>query len=165
MRGRLIVALAVTGLWMSALIGISAQPGRSPLEGVWELRDLTFAKPPADPVTKPTGLVIFSGNHYSVIYLSNSARTAMSQPEFAKATADQVRAIWGPLTANSGTFTISGNMLTTRAKVAKNPAFMSPTAFVEQTFTLKGDTLTLTATKHDQGPFANPSTQHWVRAK
>jgi hypothetical protein len=109
-------------------------------------------------------MMIFSGNHYALIYLTTSDRPPLTGPT-ANATADQLRAAWGPLTASSGTFQISGNTLTARPKVAKNPPAMASGAFIENTFTLKGDSLTLTSVKNDQGAIANPLTAHWVRAK
>jgi hypothetical protein len=163
MKGRSIAALAVTGLCVWTVLGVSAQSGRSPLEGTWELQTITFAEPPDNPVTKPTGMIIFSANHYSVVYLVNSVRTRL--PGDGTATADQLRDVWGPLTANAGTFQVSGNTLTTRAKVAKNPRGMAPGAFQEFTFVIKGDTLTLSGVKNDQGPIENPATVQYVRAK
>jgi hypothetical protein len=142
-----------------------AQAGRSPVEGAWEIQNITYAKPPANPVTKPTGMVIFSGNHYSIVFLTNSVRQEFPQGGVARASADQHRAVWGPLTANSGTFQVSGSTLTTRAKVAKNTFAMASGAFQESTFTLKGDTLTLISTRNDQGAVANPQTLQLVRAK
>jgi hypothetical protein len=163
MKARLVAALAMTTLCV-ALVGVSAQSGRSPLEGAWELQNVTFAKPdPTNPVTKPIGMIIFSGTNYSIVYVTNSIRTPL--PGDGTATADQLRDIWGPLVANAGTFQVSGNTLTTRAKVAKNPRAMAPGAFGEFTFAIKGDTLTVTAVKNDQGPVANPGTLQYVRAK
>src|SRR5262245_17279713 len=101
MRRRLIAVLAMTSLCV-ALVGVSAQSGKSPLEGTWELQNLTFAKPPAIPVNKPTGTIIFSGNHFAIVFVGNSVRTQFSDQ--GTATADQLRAVWGPLTANAGTF-------------------------------------------------------------
>ena len=166
MRRTIITGVAIAGLCFVGVVALSGQAaGRTSVEGVWEVRNITFAKPPANPVNKPTGLVIFSGNHYSMMFVTNSARPNLPQAEFAKATADQVRAVWGPFTANSGTFQISGTTLTTRATVAKNPGPMAPGAFGENTFKLEGDTLTLTQTRNNNGPAANPQTLHLIRAK
>src|ERR671913_2177713 len=100
------IAALVTGLWVCGFLAVSAQPGRSPVEGVWEVRDITSAKPPAKP-PMPTGLVIFSGNHYSITFVANTGRPSMAQGEIAKATAEQLRAAWGPITAQAGTFQVS----------------------------------------------------------
>jgi hypothetical protein len=161
-----IAALAMASLWFCGFVAMSAQSGRSSVEGVWELRDITFTKPPPNPPNKPTGIVIFSGRHYSIMYLGNSARPDLPFTEIGKATADQLRAVWAPLTANSGTFQVAGNTtLTTRATVAKNTAPMASGVFQEYTFTLKGDVLTLTLAKNATGAVDNPPTLHLVRAK
>ena len=125
------IAALVAGLWFCGFLAVSAQSDRSAVEGVWEVRDITFAKPPANLPNKPTGIVIFSGNHYSMTFLGNAGRPNLAQFEIAKATADQLRA---------------GN-------------------FTENTFTLKGDTLTLTTAKSAKGAVPNPQTLHLVRAK
>jgi Lipocalin-like domain len=109
--------------------------------------------------------VIFSGGHYSLMFVTNSARPDLPGPEIANATADQLRAVWGPLTANSGTFQVSGNTLTTRSRVAKNTFVMASGAIQEFTFTVKGDTLTLSVAKGVAGVPPNPYTLHLVRAK
>lgn len=166
MRRTSMAALAMASLWFGGFVALSAQSGRSSVEGVWELRDITSTKPPANPPNKPTGIVIFSGRHYSIMFLGNSVRPDLPFAEIGKATADQLRAVWAPLTANSGTFQVIGNTtLTTRATVAKNTAPMASGAFQEFTFTLKGDTLTLTLAKNAAGAVENPATLHLVRAK
>lgn len=68
-------------------------------------------------------------------------------PEGEKATADELRATWGPLQTQAGTFEISGNTLTTRASVAKSGLNTASGAFTENTFTLKGDTLVMVSTR------------------
>ena len=107
------------------LSGSTLSSGRSVVEGAWEAArrhvplSLTSAKP-----NKPMGLVLFTGNHYSQTYLRDSSPRPEVGPlgEDAK-TIDQLRAAWGPLTSNAGTFEVSGNTLTTLvATVAKgNP--------------------------------------------
>ncbi len=166
MRRTSIAAFAMASLWFCGFVAMSAQSGRPSVEGVWELRDITYMKPPANPPNKPTGIVIFSGSHYSIMSLGNSARPDLPFAAIEKATADQLRAVWAPLTANSGTFLVTGNTtLTTRATVAKNTAPMASGVFQEYTFTLKGDTLMLTLTKNATGTVENQPTLHLLRAK
>lgn len=166
MRRMLLATFAGTLVLFLGFVGAFAQSGgRSTLEGVWELRDVTTPKPDTQPVIKPTGLMFLSGNKYAQVFLVNSARPALPFPEVDKASGDQLRAVWGPYVANAGTFQVSGNTLTLRATVAKNTAPMAAGAFLEHTFTLEGDNLTLTATKTDRGPEQNPRTFKLVRAK
>jgi hypothetical protein len=144
---------------------VNAQSKPSPLEGAWSIQQITFAKPPANPPNKPTGLILFVGNHYSTQFVADSSRPNFGEGGADKATADQLRAIWGPLTSNGGTFTVSGNTIRTVATVAKNPAVMAGGNWNEMTFTLNGDTLVLTSTRNNNGPVANPQTIRLTRAK
>ena len=91
-------------------------------------------------------------------------RPDLPAADVASATADQLRAVWGPLTANAGTVLVKGNTVTTRATVAKN-TFAMAGGFIESTFTLKGDILALTQVRNASGPIQNPSTITWRRTR
>jgi hypothetical protein len=163
---RAIAALAVGAVLVGGSIRAGAQSGRSALEGVWQVQELSFAKSPAYPVNKPVGTLIFAGSHYSLMYVGNSARPAGGVAGWEEtATAEQIRAVWGPFTANAGTFQVSGDTLNMRPSVAKNPGAMTSDNLLEHTFTLNGDTLVLTATKNRNRPVANPFTLRLTRAK
>ena len=48
-----------------------------------------------------------------------------------KATADELRAAWGPFVGEAGTYEVTtGNVITMRPIAAKNPAAMVPGAFI-----------------------------------
>ena len=111
------------------------------------------------------GLIQFSGRNYSIVFVSNSVRPDFPEGGAAKATADQLNTIWGPLTANAGTFTVNGNTIRQTRLVAKNPAVMAAGNFQETTFTLNGDTLVLTDVRNNAGPIANPTTIRLTRVK
>jgi hypothetical protein len=162
MKRMLSAAVAVTTIGFAAVF---AQSGKSPLEGAWELQNATYPKPPNNPVTKPRGMVILSGNRYSLIVVNDSERPTLRQDDVVKATADQLRAVWGPLTAHAGTFQIAGNMITMRPAVVKNNPPNASSFFFEHTFTLKGDSLTMTESGFPGGPPSNPRTLHLIRAK
>jgi hypothetical protein len=83
----------------------------------------------------------------------------------AKATADELRAVWGPFAAEAGTYEVSGNTMTMRPIAAKNPALMTPGAFVTYSFTLDGNTLVVTYLRNQNGPIANPATIRAVRVE
>ena len=56
---------------------------------------------------------------------------ATDRPDIAdtsKATADELRATWGPLLANAGTYEVSGDLITIHPFVAKIPVVMKPGA-------------------------------------
>jgi hypothetical protein len=161
--GLIVIGVA---LIVGASAWVAAQSGTSQLEGAWAVQEITSAKPPAFPPNKPIGLVAFTGRHYSLVVLVNSARPNFGEGGAAKATADQIRAVWGAaFAANAGTFTVSGNTIRYTAMVAKNPNVMAQGNFSEDTFTLKGDTLILTDVRTNNGPTENPQTTRLTRVK
>lgn len=86
----------------------------SPLVGAWQLD----SKPSAQ-----VGLYLFTPTRYSMVM------AATDRPDIvdtSKATADELRAIWGPLLANARTYEISGDLITIHPVVAKIPVVMKP---------------------------------------
>src|ERR1700716_1690741 len=68
-----------------------------------------------------TALYLFTPTRYSMVL------AATDRPDIAdmsKATTDELRAIWGPLLANAGTYEISGDLITIHPVVAKIPVVM-----------------------------------------
>jgi hypothetical protein len=51
--------------------------------------------------------------------------------------------VWGPFTAQAGTYEVKGSEVTYRPSVAKNPNVMAPGNFMTDTFKIEGNTLTL----------------------
>ena len=84
-------------------------------------------------------------------------------PDPATATADELRAVWGPFVGEAGTYEVAGNVITMRPIAAKNPAAMVPGAFITYTFKRDGDTIWVTQQRNQNGPFANPFTIKAVR--
>jgi hypothetical protein len=158
--GALGVALIVGGYtWLFA------QSNASGLQGAWVIQSVSFAKPPTPPLNKPVGIFVFVGNHYAF------SGADASRPDFPKgvtpdkATAEQLRATWGSVVTEGGSFTVAGNTIRYSRLVAKGPANMAPNNFTEVTFTLSGDNLVVTQTKNQAGPIANPATVRLTRAK
>jgi hypothetical protein len=161
------VGVVVVGLTIiiAASVWLHAQSGASALQGAWAVQSVSFPKPPVPPLNKPVGLILFFGRHYAV------AGADSSRPDFPqgvgadKATADQLRATWGSVVTEAGTFAVTGNTLKFTRMVSKGPAAMAPGNFIEQTFTVNGDTLVLTQVRNQAGPLANPATVRLTRAK
>ncbi len=165
MRRRLALVVFVLAAIFGAVSWTSAQSAASALEGAWAVQNVSFPKPVNPPLNKPVGLIIFSGRHYAVSG-TDASRAGFPQgvtPE--NATADQIRATWGPVVTEAGTFTVTGNTIKFTRIVAKGPAAMAPGNFIEQTFTINGDNLVLTQTRNQAGPIANPATVRLTRAK
>jgi hypothetical protein len=165
--GHRTLSVGVIGLAMvvGASAWATAQSGPSALQGAWTIQDVSSPQPPANPRNKPTGLALFSGTHFSMVGNGDSTRPALPQGGAAKATADQLRATWGPLVMDAGTFAVTGNTIRLTGVIAKGPAGQAPGNFSEWSFTLKGDQLVMTQVKNQNGPFANPVTLRLARAK
>src|ERR1044071_7546545 len=77
----------------------SAFSADSPLVGAWQL----------DPGQQgQAALYLFTPTRYSMVL------AATDRPDIAdmsKATADELRAVWGPLVANAGTYDVSGDLI------------------------------------------------------
>ncbi len=165
MARRVVGVLAVVSVIAVVSVWVRAQPGSSGVEGAWVLQEYSFAKPAPFQLNKPTGMMLFTGNHYAFVILRDSSPRPEVGPGGDKATADQLRTAWGPLQAQAGTFKVSGNTLTMRATVAKGTIPMTPGNFSENTLTLKGDTMVLVSTRNQAGPTENPRTYRLTRAK
>ena len=66
--------------------------------------------PPPQTLKPGATLAIFHGRHYSRVEVhTEGARPILKDP--ATASADELRAVWGPFVAEAGTFDVSNNML------------------------------------------------------
>ncbi len=99
-----------------------------------------------------TALVIFYGKYYS----RTEVQAEQPRPALAaarSATAEELRAVWGPFVGEAGTLESSGDsLITMRATVAKNPAAMSNGAFSVYSYERNGNTPVLTPVRSATGP-------------
>jgi hypothetical protein len=123
----------------------AAAQSKNSLQGAWRVRERTPAgqNVQTNRIPQP-GLIIFTGNYYSVMTITSDQPRPEVATEPTKVTPAQALATFGPFTANSGTYEVSGNTLTTHPLVAKNPAIMRAT--ITYSFKIDGNALTLTAT-------------------
>jgi hypothetical protein len=112
----------------ATLSGQSAAP--NPLVGAWKVES-------AQP-----GLYVFAKQHYSFARIQGD-KPLPDYPSNDKATdADKV-AVFNAMYLNTGTYTVTGNMLATKAMVAKSK-FAIGGAGNQYEFTISGSSLTLT---------------------
>ena len=141
-----------------------SKTGQTPLQGVWRVAEVTTTGPNASTTRNPQpGLYIFTGKHYSIVTVTSPTPRPDLPQDTGKATAAQLNAVWGPLTANSGTYEVTGSTITTRPIAAKNPAVMATGNFSTSSFKVEGNTLTLTTTVVNKNPAANPTTMKLMR--
>lgn len=130
--------LTVRALILLAALG-SASAANSPLVGVWQF---------AAGAAPQAGLYIFTPTHYSMVL---AATNRLDTADTNKATADELRALFGPLLANAGTYEISGDLLTIRPIAAKFPVVMKTGANEVYRFHVEGKTLTLQQVRNARG--------------
>jgi hypothetical protein len=146
---------------------VEAQTKTGSIQGVWQVVEVTMpGSPPATiniPEPRPN-LTIMTARHYSRVQVeAEGPRPVIA--DVAKASADQLRASWGPFVGEAGTYDVKGNVITMRPIAAKNPAAMMHGAFTTWSFKLTGDTLVVTAETNQNGPIANPVTVKAVRVE
>jgi hypothetical protein len=131
--------MVIVGLVLLAGAFVTAFGADSPLAGAWQLDSEHSAQ---------AALYLFTPTRYSMVL------AATDRPDVAdtsKATADELRAIWGPLLANAGTYEISGDLITIHPLVAKIPVVMKPGASEVYQFRIEGKTLTLRQVRNARG--------------
>lgn len=143
-------------LLLGAAVTLTANDSRAPFHGVWRTVEVTVPGPTPQTFKPAATLAIFHGRHYSRVEVhAEPGRPALKDPSVA--TADELRAVWGPFVGEAGTFDVSGrNVVTMQATVAKNPGAMMNGATSVFTYERHGDTLTLTQVRTPAGPSANP---------
>jgi hypothetical protein len=161
----LLIALAALGLLNHQKLSGQVQPAS--IRGAWQAVQVTMtgAHSRTIMISEPRpNLTIISGRHYSHLQVeSEGPRPALA--DAATATADELRAVWGPFGGDAGTYELGTNTITTRPAVAKNPAAMAPGAFTTYAIKVQGDSLWLTEQRTHRGAVANPFTIKLVRAE
>ena len=102
--------------------------------------------------------MIYTETHFSFTHdLSDARRPNLFPFGLAAATADQLRATFGPFRAGAGTYELSGGEVTTRTEASMFGP-VAPDAFAVQSYTLEGNTLMLTTRRSQFGPVPAPRT-------
>ena len=157
-----ILAVTAAGALSGAAVGSSRTAS---LEGVWQAVEVTTTGPGARTIRQvPPNLSIITEKHYSHIEIhSDAPRPVLA--DMSKASADELRQVWGPFMAEAGNYELARGTFTTRAVVAKNPSTMSRGSFTTYGYRLAGDTLWLTTQRNERGQSPNPSTIKLVRVE
>ena len=121
------------------------------IQGVWKITELVRTGANAANVSAPQpSLYIFPTRHYSIMSVNGTQTRSMvadlknpDKPTDAEKLARYE--MWNPVTANSGTYEITGTTLTRRPLVAKSVAVMTTAPPAVGEFTIQGNTLVLTS--------------------
>jgi hypothetical protein len=145
----------------------AAQTTRESIQGVWRVTEATITGPAARTIAfaERPNMTIITARHYSRVEVqADGPRPILA--DVAKASADELRAVWGPFVGEAGTYeVVPGGLITMRPIASKNPAVMGPGVFITYSYKLDGDTLSLTQQRNQNGPFANPFTLKLARVE
>ena len=138
---RRLIAITLLGLFACAATVHGQSPAtRNPFVGAWRVTELAAPNQPPNTSPQP-GLYVFTNQHYSMIRI-NGAKPLPDYPSNDKATDAEKVAVFNALYLNSGTYTVTGNVLATKAMVAKS-AFAMAGPGNQYEFTVSGNTLVL----------------------
>jgi hypothetical protein len=144
----------------------SAQPKQGSIQGVWQAVEVTVTGPEARTIAIPEprpNLTIITASHYCRVQVEAPARPILA--DVTKASADELRATWGPFFGEAGTYEIDGGVITMHPIASKNPAAMKPHTFSRWSYKLAGDTLWVSAQENQDGPIEHPVTVKAVRVE
>ena len=167
MHSKVLLSVSVLSatLLVATVSRLTASESTAAFEGVWKTVEVVVPGPTPQTFRSAATLAIFHGKHYSRVEVhAEGARPVLKNP--ATASADELRATWGPFVAEAGTFEVTDkNVVTMQATVAKNPAAMTNGATSVYTYQRNGDALTLTQTRTPSGAMAAPVTIKLVRVE
>ena len=110
-------------------------------------------------------MTIITAKHYSRVEVQAEGPRSIPA-DVTKASADELRAVWGPFVGEAGTYEVTnGNLITMRPIAAKNPAAMAPGAFSTYSYKLDGNTIVVSTQKNQNGSIVNPVTVKAVRVE
>ena len=167
--GDIVKRLIFAAISAASLISPSTAAQSTPpsIQGVWHAVEARTTGPGARtiPFAERPNLTLITAKHYSRVEVqADGPRPILT--DVAKASADELRAAWGPFVSEAGTYEVTaGNLITMRPIASKNPAVMGPGVFITYTYQLDGNTLSLTQQRNQNGPFANPFTLKLVRVE
>ena len=139
---RRLIGITLLALFAFTVFVYSQSPAaRNPLMGAWKVTETADTN--GAPVTSPQpGLYVFTGKHYSFARI-NGTKPLPNYPSNDKATDAEKVTVFNSLYLNTGTYTVTGNVLATKAMVAKS-AFAIGGAGNQYEFTVNGNALVLT---------------------
>jgi hypothetical protein len=167
---KLFVVVAVLALSSPSLLAQS----KPSIQGVWRAIEVTITNPNPTYGSLPKGthtdlqpaLLIFTGKHYSFVGdTSAKPRPTMPFKIAGKPTAEEATARWGPIVASSGTYEVSGNVITSRPIVNKASVAQGGGYFERYTLKLDGNNLWMTSIETSNGKTANPVIAKYVRVE
>jgi hypothetical protein len=128
------------------------------LEGAWLRVESISATGLIEP--SPPAIRTFVDGYYSWIQAPADRPSVDST-----ATAAQLRAVWGTVTANSGRYEVVGHTMTQRTTVDRTPGNMKNDFFATFAIRLAADSMWITQIVTSNGPLANQASGKYVRVR
>lgn len=144
----LILALSIA---MLGSVGVEAQEeNTSRIQGVWRVEGVSVRGGPnaGDNANPQPSVYIFTRNHYSIMFVPGEEPRPETSSTVAELTEEQMLGSFRTFVANSGTYEMEGNLITTSVIVARVPGYMSVTS--EYQYRIEQGTLWLTQV-NDEG--------------
>lgn len=140
-RSTVLGVMLITVALIALGVNLSGQSAGSSLIGAWKVTEI--ANPNQQAITTPQpGLYIFTKGHYNFTRI-NGTKPLPAYPSNDKATEADKVAVFDVLYLNAGTYTVTGNTLSTKATVAKS-AFAMGGPGNQYEFSVTGNMLVLT---------------------
>jgi hypothetical protein len=136
----IVLLTVVASLAVVRTIAGQSSAAGTPLVGAWRVVEIADAN--GSNTSPQPGLYVFTKQHYSFVRI-NGGRPLPDYPSNDKATDAQKVMVFNQLYMNSGTYTVTGNKLATKAMVAKS-AFAIGGTGNQYDFALTGSNLVLT---------------------
>ena len=149
------------------------------IRGVW--RNIERVIPATDPENRvdpfghvpvgtqtnvQPGLLIITAKHYSrTTDTAVQPRPTTGYTVAGTPTIEELQARWGPFAANAGTYELSGDTITLRALVSKEPRDQTGGRFARLRVRLDGNVLSLTPFETSDGRIAAGVTSRYVRVE
>ena len=162
------LSIVLVGIVLLGCARLDGQVQPASMQGAWRVAEVQIAG--SKPQTIVFGearpnLTIITAKHYSRVEVQSDGPRPIPA-DIAKATADELRAVWGPFVAEAGTYEFTGaDVVTMKPIASKSPAAMAPGAFIVYSIKQQGDTIWLTQQRNQSGPFASPVTFKLVRVE
>ena len=160
-------SIVLVGVGLLTCAQVDGQGRSGSIQGVWRIAEANISGPTPRTIvfaeSRPN-LTIITAKHYSRVEVQADGPRPML-PDPAKASADELRAVWGPFVAEAGTYEMTADAITMRPIASKSPAAMVPGAFIVYGYKQDGNNLWLTQQKNQNGPFTNPFSLKLVRVE
>lgn len=157
------VVVCVVSCVAMCLVSVNAQTGRSPVEGVWKITaiEVTGPNPTSNSNPQPSQY-IFTRGHFSVLRINGTMPRPVLPPLKTPGSPTDAEKVqwyehWAPITAQSGTYMIAGNVLSLRPLVAKTQGVMAGSG-AQGEFKLQGNDTLMFIQKSQDGKSTQTTT-------